>query len=485
MSITDANSFRLFSFAALSLFVGLALLFRCSDDDGPRSRHDLTHRYQPLMNADQLPLTLVLLPPLGLMIVGPGRTAEFALALCFQSFLHIAVYYALLLPLTPLLRRFISARCCAMLWLLPNFLYPCLNSAFLPDAPAFVLRARGNWIWLVLGLWLVGSISVFGWNTLSHLRFRRQLLEGAWPITDEEVLDIWQEEMDQAQMEPLSCPLVISPHTSTPLSVGLFRGSMQVVLPPRTYTPDELHLVFRHEIVHICRRDSWNKFFLMFCTALCWFDPLMWMAMRRSAEDTELSCDETVLVDADDATRRQYAQLLLTTAGDGRGYTTCLSPAAASLRYRLRSVVAPRRRAAGGILVGLTLFLLMSSFGYVALSFDERPGAEVLFGGDPAGYTLHSVRRDGKLLDCSDPEALMDYLSALPLAHLTGDYDYGQQDRTTYIFYFDPPRTDMGSLCVLLSGSQCKVSHSNSALFRPYYLPEGVDIEQLDSLLTS
>lgn len=485
MSITDANSFRLFSFAALSLFVGLALLFRCSDDDGPRSRHDLTHRYQPLMNADQLPLTLVLLPPLGLMIVGPGRTAEFALSLCFQSFLHIAAYYALLLPLTPLLRRFISARCCAMLWLLPNFLYPCLNSTFLPDAPAFVLRARGNWVWLVLGLWLAGAIAVFAWNTLSHLRFRRQLLEGAKPVTDEEVLDIWQEEMDQAQMEPLSCPLVISPHTSTPLTVGLFRGSMQVVLPPRTYTPDELHLVFRHEIVHICRRDSWNKFFLMFCTALCWFDPLMWMAMRRSAEDTELSCDETVLLDADEATRRQYAQLLLTTAGDGRGYTTCLSPAAASLRYRLRSVVAPRRRVAGGILVGLTLFLLMSSFGYVALSYDERTGADIFFGGDPAGYTLHSVRRDGELLDCADPEALMDYLSALPLAHLTGNYDYGQQDRTTYILYFDPPRTDMGSLCVLLSGSQCKVSHSNSALFRPYYLPEGVDIEQLDSLLTS
>ena len=485
MSITDNHSFRLFSFATISLFVGFALLFRCSDDNGPRSRHDLTHRYQPLMNADQLPLTLVLLALLGLMIVGPGRTAEFALALCFQIFLHIAVYYALLLPLTPLLRRFISARGCAMLWLLPNFLYLCLNSTLLPDAPAFVLRARGNWVWLVLGLWLAGAIAVFAWNTLSHLRFRRQLLEGARPVTDEEVLDIWQDELDRAQRKPLSLPLVISPHTSTPLSVGLFRSSMQVVLPPRTYTPDELHLVFRHEIVHICRRDSWNKFFLMFCTALCWFDPLMWMAMRRSAEDTELSCDETVLVDADDATRRQYAQLLLTTAGDSRGYTTCLSPAAASLRYRLRSVVAPRRRAAGDILVGLVLFLLLSSFGYVALSYDERTGADIFFGGDPAGYTLHTVWRDGKLLDCADPKALADHLSALSLARLTGNYDYRQQDRTTYIFYFDPPRTDMGSLRVLLSGSQCEISHSNSALFRPYYLPEGVDTQLLDETLTA
>ena len=207
--------------------------------------------------------------------------------------------------------------------------------------------------------------------------------------------------------------------------------------------------------------------------------------MRRSAEDTELSCDETVLLDADDATRRQYAQLLLTTAGDGRGYTTCLSPAAASLRYRLRSVVAPRRRVAGGILVGLVLFLLMSSFGYVALSFDERPGAEVLFGGDPAGYTLRSVRRDGELMDCPDPDALMDYLSALPLAHLTGDYDYEDQDPATYVLYFDAPKEVTRNLCVVLSGQQCKMDPSDGRAFQPYYLPEGVDTQLLDETLTA
>lgn len=482
MSITDNHSFRFFSFVFLSLFVGFLLLYRCNDD-GPRSRHDLTHRYQPLMNADMLPFMVFFLVPFSLLIVGPGRMGQLALSVLFQCFLHIAVYYALLLPLTPLLRRCISARGCVMLWLLPNFLYVSFTAKLLPDAPAFVLRTRGNWVWLVLGLWLAGAVAVFTWNTLSHLRFRRQLLEDARPVTDEAVLAVWQEELDQAQLDSLSCTPVISLRTSTPLSVGLFKSTTQVVLPPRSYTPDELHLIFRHEIVHICRSDSTSKFFLMFCTALCWFDPLMWMAMRRSAEDTELSCDETVLLDADDATRRQYAQLLLTTAGDGRGYTTCLSPSAASLRYRLRSVVSPRRRVAGGILVGLVLFLLMSSFGYVALSFDERPGAEVLFGGDPAGYTLRSVRRDGKLVDCPDPDALMDYLSALPLSYLTGDYDYEDQDQTTYTLYFDSPQKGTKSLCVLLSGRQCKMDGSSTRYFQPYYLPEGVDTARLDGLL--
>ena len=31
-----------------------------------------------------------------------------------------------------------------------------------------------------------------------------------------------------------------------------------------------------------------------FCTALCWFNPFLWIAMRKSAEDLELSCDELI-----------------------------------------------------------------------------------------------------------------------------------------------------------------------------------------------
>ena len=67
----------------------------------------------------------------------------------------------------------------------------------------------------------------------------------------------------------------------------------------------------------------------------------MWMAMERSAQDMELSCDETVLLEADDVTRRRYAGLLLATAGDSRGFTTCLSASASALRYRLRNVSIP------------------------------------------------------------------------------------------------------------------------------------------------
>ena len=50
---------------------------------------------------------------------------------------------------------------------------------------------------------------------------------------------------------------------------------------------------------------------------------------------------ETVLLDADSSVKRQYAGLLLKTAGDERGFTTCLSASAGALRYRLKRPEGP------------------------------------------------------------------------------------------------------------------------------------------------
>ena len=61
-------------------------------------------------------------------------------------------------------------------------------------------------------------------------------------------------------------------------------------------------------------------------TAMCWFDPPDVGRHAQSADDFELSCDESVLLAQPQPVRRQYAELLLKTAGDERGFTTCLPP---------------------------------------------------------------------------------------------------------------------------------------------------------------
>ena len=131
-------------------------------------------------------------------------------------------------------------------------------------------------------------------------------------------------------------------------------------------------LILSHEVRHIQRRDAAVKMSIGFCTALCWFNPFMWLTRRKVSEDLELSCDELVLSGADETTRLQYANLLLNTAGSSKGYTTCLSAAASTMRYRLKNAVKPRRVLSGTLLVGLVLGMLILGMG--AFSLADRPG---------------------------------------------------------------------------------------------------------------
>ena len=295
----------------------------------------------------------------------------------------------------------------------------------------------------MVAVWAAGFCAVLGWKIVGHLHFRHSLLKDARPVEDPDYLALWRRELEDAGYQKIDRTLVISPATATPLSIGLFLRTTRVVLPERAYTPEELALVLRHEIIHIGRRDSGTKFFLVFCTAMCWFNPLMWMAMERSAQDMELSCDETVLLEADDVTRRRYAGLLLATAGDSRGFTTCLSASASALRYRLWNVVHPLRRTSGALVAGAVMFALIMTCGYTSLAYDPTAGAEVLFPvGQMEDYELRSVcwdnGEDVLSCRCEDSAALAQALGELKLAKLTGNYTFSQVHPSLEVWYQGP-----------------------------------------------
>ena len=241
-----------------------------------------------------------------------------------------------------------------------------------------MITAKGNLAWMLFGIWLVGFAVVLIWKCAEHLIFRRLVLHDASPVTDPDVLSVWNGIIKDANFRKPKFKLFTSPSVSTPLTIGLNRRSIRVVLPEKKYSKEDLELILRHEIVHIGREDAWNKFFMVFCTAMCWFNPFVWVAMRRSADDLELSCDETALLGANDATRKQYAILLLDTAGDERGFTTCLSASAKAMRYRLKAITKPGKRRSGALVVGLVFFVLCMTSGYVALAYDGNTGAQMI-----------------------------------------------------------------------------------------------------------
>lgn len=208
--------------------------------------------------------------------------------------------------------------------------------------------------------------------------------------------------------------------------------------------------------------------------------------MKKSAEDLELSCDETVLLDTGEDTRKRYARLILNTAGDHRGFTTCLSASAEALRYRLKRITGPQVARSGAALVGLTFLLLSVTSGYVALAHNGQSGAEVIYQSqDPANFPLvelHPGPHDGEIeYHVHDMGALSEYLSGLAMYEMTGNYTFEDSDRWMSLDL----RTSGGNQHLYLTDTGIKMYKYGQGVepLGYYHVPEGIDWEYLDSLV--
>lgn len=478
----------------LGLICGLVLTWLVWDrserelaDRAGREEHERP-RFLPFGGYYYLPMMMLLYPILGVIVGGAQMAVQLTLCALMRVFLELGVYYVLLMAVMPWLRRWVSARVCAMLWLLPDWIYVFVGRLDLPtDGKKIVLHAPGTLVYVLLAVWAVGAVGVMVWKIGSHLAFRRRILKNAVPVTDRQTLHVWEIELERAWIRKCKWKLVQSSAVTTPLSIGLSNRATRVVLPMRAYTQEELSLILRHEIIHISRGDPEAKFFLTFCTAMCWFNPLMWAAMRKSADDFELSCDESVLLDEPQPVRRQYAELLLQTAGDERGFTTCLSATAGALRYRLKAVMKPEKKRTGAILIGLTLFVLAMCSGYVALAYDAQPGAAHIFGGqDLSTVTVDSVDPwndpRGSQAVCLNEEALKAYLASLELELYTEEIHAYNEDERTIFIEFDSPQ---GYLSAALCDRAVQVTRSQNGetTGRDYYLKTPLDWDYLDTLI--
>ena len=456
-------------------------------DRAGREEHERP-RFLPFGGYYYLPMMMLLYPILGVIVGGAQMAVQLTLCALMRVFLELGVYYVLLMAVMPWLRRWVSARVCAMLWLLPDWIYVFVGRLDLPtDGKKIVLHAPGTLVYVLLAVWAVGAVGVMVWKIGSHLAFRRRILKNAVPVTDRQTLHVWEIELERAWIRKCKWKLVRSDAVTTPLSIGLYNRTTRIVLPMREYTQEELSLILRHEIIHISRGDPEAKFFLTFCTAMCWFNPLMWAAMRKSADDFELSCDESVLLDEPQPVRRQYAELLLQTAGDERGFTTCLSATADALRYRLKAVMKPEKKRTGAILIGLTLFVLAMCSGYVALAYDAQPGAAHIFGGqDLSTVTVRNVDPwndpRGSQAVCLNEEALKAYLASLELELYTEEIHAYNEDERTIFIEFDSPQ---GYLSAALCDRAVQVTRSQNGetTGRDYYLKTPLDWDYLDTLI--
>lgn len=152
--------------------------------------------------------------------------------------------------------------------------------------------------------------------------------------------------------------LGVSAHVRVPMTWG---GAWQsaIVLPPGAtrWSDRQLHAALVHELSHLRHGDVWIALAARLACALFWFHPGVWWIAARLSTETELACDDRVLLSG--VRRSDYAELLgraVPASGAGASGGVVALSGATGVRGRLRAIVdtsrivrAPSRRALASV----------------------------------------------------------------------------------------------------------------------------------------
>lgn len=449
-----------------------------------------SRKYEPVVAPWALFLSFLVLGCLGYFTQVRDFLPQLFLAYFWNIFVEILFFYSILLLLLPLLRNFIRPSTIAALWLLPNLLYITCYTFMRPEKPLWIISISKKQLFFLLFLWLISAAVLFLFSIFQHFVFRNNLLKTAVPVADSHVLTLWSKAQEDMEIKH-TIPLSRSSQISTPLSIGLWKRTTHLVLPEKHYDEAELNLIFRHELIHIHHRDSQTKLFIKLCNALCWFNPLMWLGMKKCSEDLELSCDEMVLKDGSQYERRRYANLILNTAGDERGFTTCLSASYEALQYRLRGILSDKKKFIGSFMIVLILMLMILPSGMITLAYSPDTVNDLLFGGNMDAYPL---RKDFAVIQThngsesqfyyapsvEDEPSLREYLGNLRIAPILGTYELMTEDRVSFHF-----ETEAGlyALDVYEHYLTFTSFYHYYKVHQIYYIYDSIDMEMLRQFL--
>jgi bla regulator protein blaR1 len=147
---------------------------------------------------------------------------------------------------------------------------------------------QGRAAMLLAGIWIAGALAMVMRLTL-RIRRERHEAEVTAGLKKRAVAGFLADGIPVSFCNRHPAPVVsgvLYPHISLPLGID------------RLLNQRELNAVLLHELAHARRRD--NLIRLVYEGALCalWFHPLIWLAGMRMALYRELSCDESVIQNA-------------------------------------------------------------------------------------------------------------------------------------------------------------------------------------------
>lgn len=157
----------------------------------------------------------------------------------------------------------------------------------------------------------------FGGCVVMTVIFARQIfacrrwIRRSRPVTCQRALEIFENCRRRMKVKTW-LHVAEGPDITGPFLIGAIRP---VLLLPEgmveSASKTQLQTVFLHELAHLKRWDVWTSWLMSALLVVHWFNPFLWLAVRRMNSDREEACDAMALKILNPQERLEYGRALL------------------------------------------------------------------------------------------------------------------------------------------------------------------------------
>lgn len=307
----------------------------------------------------------------------------------------------------------------------------------------------------VLGcLWLVGTVVFLGIHIGSYVVFKKKLFRWARPLSRESRIFRTKEMLQNELGISVEVPVLICTDVTSPMMIGFFKSFL--ILPHENYSDTELYFILRHELTHFKRRDIWYKLLMTFANAVHWFNPAVWLMVRESNRDLEISCDSSVVRGADAQSRKLYSEAILANIRQQPKttvFSTYFYDGKKSLKERFRNILSTQKRKKGLICFVTVVLCIGLIGGAVSCSLADSPQISSDNSSDVGGsnlFALTSFKENKRFADwmkayfpnINDWRVLYEYHTYATEDNLRENGLYEWNDYSRYHMYFSVLATE-------------------------------------------
>ena len=159
---------------------------------------------------------------------------------------------------------------------------------------------------------------------------------------------------------PLRDNVYVSDKITTPATYGVF--CPRIIIPEGLDSGD-LKYILAHESAHIKRKDNLWRILAVISACVHWFNPLVWLFLKKFLEETELACDEKVLATYGEDAKKTYAKVLIDCAESRNIFVSAFG--GARIRVRIDHILSYKKLSVFSI-ISFTIFAITA--GYVLLT---------------------------------------------------------------------------------------------------------------------